>query len=81
MTQLMNSEKASEITKRPYRKGNPLTGAEKQKAAIARKRITHKELKVFIEPETKDLLLDICAKNGLTQSELVSKLIEQEAKK
>ncbi|WP_208952394.1 replication regulatory protein RepA [Rahnella sp. ChDrAdgB13] len=81
MSQVVNSDNVSERTKRPYRKGNPLSGAEKQRDAIARKRMTHKELKVFIEPKTKDLLLDICAKNGLTQSELLSKLIEQEARK
>jgi hypothetical protein len=79
MSQAVNTETSSTKKTRPYRKGNPLSGAEKQRAAILRKRATHKELRVFIEPEVKTLLLEVCAKNGLTQSELVTKLIEREA--
>jgi hypothetical protein len=79
MSQAVNTETSSTKKTRPYRKGNPLSGAEKQRAAILRKRATHKELRVFIEPEVKTLLLEVCAKSGLTQSELVTKLIEREA--
>ncbi|EFB6703405.1 replication regulatory protein RepA, partial [Escherichia coli] len=46
MSQTENAVTSS--TKRAYRKGNPLTLAERQQASLARKRATHKELRVFI---------------------------------
>ncbi|WP_341356310.1 RepB family protein, partial [Klebsiella michiganensis] len=30
-------------SKRPYRKGNPVSAAERQQKAVARKKATHKE--------------------------------------
>lgn len=49
MSQVGNAVTSS--SKRAYRKGNPLSEAERQKIASAKKRATHKELKVFIKPE------------------------------
>lgn len=35
-------------SKRPYRKGNPVSAAERQQKAVARKKATHKEVRVFV---------------------------------
>ena len=42
MSQTENAVTSSSGTKRAYRKGNPLTLAERQQASLARKRATHK---------------------------------------
>lgn len=80
MSQSTNAVTSSSKTKRPYRKGNPLSNTEKQRASIARKRATHKEVKVFIEPQLKELLINMCEQDGLTQAEILEKLIEREAR-
>ena len=54
MSQVGNAVTSSSKEKRSYRKGNPMTASEKQLAAVARKRITHKEVKVFIRNPLKD---------------------------
>ncbi|WP_241392211.1 MULTISPECIES: replication regulatory protein RepA [Serratia] len=64
--------------KRRYRKGTPLSGAEKQRVSIARKRMTHKEIKVFVHNSSKEDLVRLCNSDGLTQSELIERLIECE---
>lgn len=69
---------SSTKTKRPYRKGNPMSATEKQLAAVARKRITHKEVNVFIRNPLKDTLLEFCTAEGLTQGEMIERLIESE---
>lgn len=80
MSQTENAATSSSKTKRPYRKGNPLSNTEKQRASIARKRATHKEVKVFIEPQLKELLINMCEQDGLTQAEIIERLIEREAR-
>lgn len=80
MSQTENAATSSSKTKRPYRKGNPLSNTEKQRASIARKRATHKEVKVFIEPQLKELLINMCEQDGLTQAEVLERLIEREAR-
>ena len=80
MSQTENAVPSSSKTKRPYRKGNPLSNTEKQRASIARKRATHKEVKVFIEPQLKELLINMCEQDGLTQAEVLERLIEREAR-
>lgn len=77
MSQAVNSITSS--TKRPYRKGHPLSDADKQRTSVAKKRTTHKEVKVFIEPQLKALLMTMCQEDGLTQAEILSRLIEREA--
>lgn len=64
--------------KRPYRKGNPLSDAERQRLSSTRRRETHRELKVFIKPEIKEHLAGICKADGITQAEVIEKLIEKE---
>lgn len=80
MPQTENAVPSSSKMKRPYRKGNPLSNTEKQRASIARKRVTHKEVKVFIEPQLKELLINMCEQDGLTQAEIIERLIEREAR-
>lgn len=80
MSQIVNAVTSSLKTKRIYRKGNPLSDAEKQRAAIARKRSTLKEVKVFIEPQLKEYLMSMCDQDGLTQAEILTRLIEREAR-
>jgi hypothetical protein len=45
MSQVVNGVTSS--SKRPYRKGNPVSAAERQQKAVARK-ATHKEVRVFV---------------------------------
>lgn len=76
MSQAENAVTSS--SKRAYRKGNPLTDAEKQRQSVARKRATLKEVKVFLEPVYKEYLLRMCEQDGLTQAEVLTALIERE---
>ena len=77
MSQVVNGVTSS--SKRPYRKGNPLSDADKQRSSVAKKRATHKEVKVFLEPQFKDILMKMCHDDGLTQAEVLSRLIQREA--
>ena len=70
---------SSSGAKRAYRKGKPLSEAERQRAASARKRSVCKEIKVFVRPELKNCLTSLCAEEGVTQAELIERLIEKEA--
>lgn len=76
MSQVENAVTSS--SKRTYRKGNPMTASEKQLAAVARKRITHKEVKVFIRNPLKDRMIALCDQEGITQAQFIEKLIERE---
>lgn len=78
MTKAVDSETASLNLKRPYRKGNPLSLAERQQAHVARKKNTHKEIRVLVENEYKAMLQCLCELEGLTQSEMIEKLIKAE---
>ncbi|WP_338634699.1 replication regulatory protein RepA (plasmid) [Erwinia persicina] len=78
MSHVENADSSSSKIKRSYRKGNAMTASEKQLAAVARKRITHKELKVFVRNPLKDRLVDACQKEGLTQAEFIERLLESE---
>ncbi|WP_164057797.1 replication regulatory protein RepA [Serratia marcescens] len=78
MSQAVNAVTSSSKTKRSYRKGNPMSATERQLAAIARKRETHKEVNVFIKNPMKDKLLQLCEEEGLTQGQMIEKLIEIE---
>ncbi|MER1372725.1 hypothetical protein KJR88_28850, partial [Klebsiella pneumoniae] len=52
---------------------------EREKREEEKKRATHKELKVFIKPEIKEYLSNLCEEDGVTQAEVLEKLIEREA--
>lgn len=77
MSQSVNAVTSSARSKRPYRKGNPLSASEKQQAAVARKKLTHKELKIFVRNPIKDRLMAECEKEGVTQAEYIERLLQQ----
>lgn len=54
MSQIENAVTSSSKEKRSYRKGKPMSASERQLAAIARKRETHKEVKVFVKNPLKE---------------------------
>ncbi|EOS92867.1 replication regulatory protein RepA [Erwinia tracheiphila] len=81
MSQATNAATSSSKEKRAYRKGNPMSATERQLAAIARKRETHKEVNVFIRNPMKAQLLHLCKQEGLTQGEMIEKLIQIETKR
>lgn len=57
-----------------------MSASEKQMAAIARKRITHKEIKVFVRNPLKDIMMSLCDRECITQAQFVEKLLENELK-
>lgn len=63
--------------KRAYRKGKPLTLAERQQAYLERKRQTHALVKVSVRKELKEILLLRCEERGLTQGELIEELLKK----
>lgn len=77
MSQSANAVTSSTRPKRSYRRGNPLSASEKQQAAVARKKLTHKEVKIFVRNPIKDRLLVECDKEGMTQAEYIERLLEQ----
>ncbi|ALD33029.1 replication regulatory protein RepA [Escherichia coli] len=83
MSQTENAVTSSSGAKRAYRKGNPLSDAEKQRLSVARKRASFKEVKVFLEPKYKAMLMlmQMCHEDGLTQAEVLTALIKSEAQK
>lgn len=78
MPQAENAETSSVNSKRAYRKGKPRSASERQLAAIARKRETHKEVKVFVRNPLKDQMIEICELEGLTQAQFIEGLLERE---
>ena len=78
MSQIENAVTSSSKEKRSYRKGKPMSASEKQLAAVARKRITQKEVKVFIRNPLKDRMIALCDQEGITQAQFIEKLIERE---
>lgn len=78
MSQTENAATSSSKPKRPYRKGKPMSASERQLAAIARKRETHKEVKVFVKNPLKDWMVEICEAEGLTQAQFIERLLERE---
>jgi Replication regulatory protein RepB. len=78
MSQAENAVTSSSNGKRAYRKGNPLSATERQQAAIARKRSTHKEVKIFVENTLKNRLVEMCEADGVTQAEMIERWIARE---
>lgn len=82
MSQSVNEEPSSgKKTKRDYRKGKPLTGVERQQQLIAKRKETHKELRIYLENELKAALEEMSKENGLTQTGMIEKLIVEAQKK
>ncbi|AVE61441.1 replication protein (plasmid) [Citrobacter koseri] len=78
MSNVVNPATSSSESKRSYQKGRPMTASERQLAAIARKRKTHKEVKVFVRNPLKDLMIEVCEKKGITQAQFIEDLLERE---
>ncbi len=78
MSQAGNAVTSSSKERRSYRKGKPLSASERQLAAIARKRETHKEVKVFVRNPLKDRMIKVCESEGLTQAQFIEMLLERE---
>ena len=72
------ADKTTSSAKRAYRKGKPMSASERQLAAIARKRETHKEVKVFVKNPLKDVMIAVCEEEGLTQAQFIERLLERE---
>jgi peroxiredoxin len=69
---------ATSSSKRPYRKGNPLTEAEKQQAFVARRKAANDKLiRVYVSNDLKIQLQNMCKAEGITQGEMISRLIEK----
>lgn len=62
-------------------KENPAPNKDRVRAYRARKSETHKKIKVFIKPEVKDTLVRLCESEGITQSEILERLIQDEARR
>ncbi|MBK0035863.1 replication regulatory protein RepA [Erwinia sp. S43] len=77
MSQALNTESPPKA-KRLYRKGNRLSGAEKKRLSLLRKKDTHKEVTLYMRNAYKDGLLKLCKEKGMTQAALVEYLIEKE---
>ncbi|RRF57450.1 replication regulatory protein RepA [Klebsiella pneumoniae] len=78
MSQVVNGVTSS--SKRPYRKGNPVSAAERQQKAVARKK-RHKEVRVFVRDKLKNQLQIMCENEGITQAAMIERLIERESAK
>ncbi|WXN17529.1 replication regulatory protein RepA (plasmid) [Escherichia coli] len=78
MSQTENAVTSSLSQKRFVRRGKPMTDSEKQMAAVARKRLTHKEIKVFVKNPLKNFMVEYCEREGITQAQFVEKIIKDE---
>ena len=81
MSQVSNVETSSPKPKRQYRKGNPLSGAEKQRLSLERRSHTHKAFNAVILATCKEQLVQFAEEEGLTQAQMIEKLIEREAER
>jgi primosomal protein N'' len=81
MSQAVNAVTSSSKTKRPYRKGNPVPARERQQASLARKSSTHKAFHAVILSSLKDKLEQLALAEGVTQAQMIEKLIELEAER
>ncbi|WP_421671671.1 replication regulatory protein RepA [Rahnella sp. EDr1-12] len=76
MSQSTNVASSSSKNKRPYRKGNPLSPSERQQALVARRKDTHKEIRVYVLSALKEDFQRLCEAEGLTQTEMLEVLIK-----
>ena len=81
MSQTENAVTSSSCTKRTYRKGNPVPARERQRASLARRSNTHKAFHAVIQARLKDRLSELADEEGITQAQMLEKLIESELKR
>lgn len=58
---------------------HPMSDSERQLSYVARKREALKEIKIFVEPELKKALMRMCEEEGVTQADILQRLIKHEA--
>ena len=81
MSQTENAVTSSSGTKRTDRKGNPVPARERQRASLARRSNTHKAFHAVIQARLKDRLSELADEEGITQAQMLEKLIESELKR
>ncbi|HAP0150576.1 TPA: replication regulatory protein RepA [Escherichia coli] len=81
MPQTENAVTSSSGTKRAYRKGNPVPARERQRVSLARRSNTHKAFHAVIQARLKDRLSELADEEGITQAQMLEKLIESELKR
>ncbi|EJD7555828.1 TPA: replication regulatory protein RepA [Escherichia coli] len=81
MSQTENAVTSSSGNKRAYRKGNPVPARERQRASLARRSNTHKVFHAVIQARLKDRLSELADEEGITQAQMLEKLIESELKR
>ncbi|EII7449942.1 replication regulatory protein RepA [Salmonella enterica subsp. enterica serovar Newport] len=77
--QVENSVTSS--SKRTYRKGNPVSAKERQRLSLARRSATHKAFHAIIQIRLKDKLSELADEEGITQAQMLERLIESELKR
>ena len=81
MSQTENAVTSSSGNKRAYRKGNPVPARGRQRASLARRSNTHKAFHAVIQARLKDRLSELADEEGITQAQMLEKLIESELKR
>jgi len=81
MSQVENAVTSSSKEKRAYRKGSPVPARERQQASLARRSSTHKAFHAVIQSSLKDKLVKFAEEEGITQAQMIEKLIELEAER
>ena len=78
MSQSVDAVTSSTKSKRAYRKGNPVPPRERQKASLERRSDTHKALHAVILSSQKEKLETLASEEGITQAQMLEKIIENE---
>ncbi|EAS2904287.1 transcriptional regulator [Salmonella enterica] len=79
MSQVENAVTSS--SKRTYRKGNPVSAKERQRLSLARRSATHKAFHAIIQSWLKDKLSEFADEEGITQAQMLERMIESELKR
>ncbi|WP_072017650.1 replication regulatory protein RepA [Erwinia typographi] len=81
MSQAGSAVTSSSKEKRQYRKGSPVPARERQQASLARRSSTHKAFHAVIHSSLKEQLALLADEEGITQAQMIEKLIELEVKR
>lgn len=78
MSDAVDPTPSSKRTKRTYREGKAVPPKERMQAYLSRKSATHKTLSAVIRIQLKDKLVQFAQEDGITQAEMLERLIEAE---
>ncbi|MFS7282017.1 replication regulatory protein RepA [Serratia proteamaculans] len=81
MSRVVNAVTSSSKAKRQYSKGNPVPARERQQASLSRRSSTHKAFHAVILSSLKDKLEKLAVAEGLTQAQMIERLIELESER